>query len=355
MRNFKKMLLLLLVLAAGSCFFSTYVFAKEAEPVVQKIPSRPSPEKGPTEVSIVVWVVDIDNIDSAAQNFMANVYFEMEWKDPQLAHGKKDPKLYSVIDVWTPQVQIVNETGIVRRTFPEIVEVSGDGIVTYRQRFVGPFSQPLDLRDFPFDKQKFQLHFVAVGNKESEVKFIPNKQLTAIGIKDACGIAKNISLPDWTIKSCQAKRLPYSPFSQARTSAGYVLEFVAVRGANYYILKVLTPLLLIVFMSWTVFWIDPSKFAIQMTISITSMLTLIAYRFSVDSQIPKVSYVTKLDFFILFSTILIFLSLIEVVIVSQLAEANRLALAKKIDFCSRILFPGVFFIITAVVLAIGAY
>ena len=46
----------------------------------------------------------------------------------------------------------------------------------------------------------------------------------------------------------------------------------------------------------------------------TSMLTLIAYRFAIDSQLPPLPYMTRLDVFILTSTLLVFFSLIEVVV-----------------------------------------
>jgi hypothetical protein len=39
------------------------------------------------------------------------------------------------------------------------------------------------------------------------------------------------------------------------------------------------------------------------------MLTLIAYRFAVDSQLPRLPYMTRLDLFTLASTLLVFFSL----------------------------------------------
>jgi len=355
MKKFKKISLVLILLVVNIFLFSSCLLAREAQQsIVKRIPSRPDPEKGPTEVSVRFWILDIDSIDSALQNFMANLYLELKWKDSRLAHDKKDLKRYNNIDIWTPRVQIVNETGIVRKTLPEVVEVSGDGTVIYRQRYVGPFSQPLDLKDFPFDEQKFRIHIVSTGNKESEVKFVPDEELTALGQKYAGGIAKNLSLPDWTIKSYKSMQMPYVAFPGIRKSAGYAFEFVAARGANYYIIKVIIPLLLIVFMSWSVFWIDPSRYATQMTISITSMLTLIAYRFSVDSQIPKVSYMTRFDFFMLSSTILVFLSLVEVVIVAEIFSKHP-SLSRKIDFLSRVFFPTLFFLVVIAILRIGVY
>ena len=52
--------------------------------------------------------------------------------------------------------------------------------------------------------------------------------------------------------------------------------------------RIILPLLLIVAMSWLVFWIDPELAGPQISIAVTSMLTLIAYRFMVGGMLPKI-------------------------------------------------------------------
>ena len=72
------------------------------------------------------------------------------------------------------------------------------------------------------------------------------------------------------------------------------------------------------------------------------MLTLIAYRFAVDTLLPRVSYMTRLDFFIFFSTFLMFLTLVEVVVTSGLMSQGKVTLAEKIDRWARVVFPSAF-------------
>jgi hypothetical protein len=45
-------------------------------------------------------------------------------------------------------------------------------------------------------------------------------------------------------------------------------------------------------MSWAVFWIHPRQGSSQINIAVISMLTLIAYRLAVDSQLPRLPYTT---------------------------------------------------------------
>ena len=102
------------------------------------------------------------------------------------------------------------------------------------------------------------------------------------------------------------------------------------------------PLVLIVFMSWAVFWINPKEAGTQIGISTASMLTLIAYRFTVDLLVPKVSYMTRLDEFILGSTFLVFLSLLQVILTSSLMRHGKETLSLKVDLLSRFVFPVLF-------------
>src|SRR6478736_5970701 len=104
---------------------------------------RPPAGAGPTQVSVGIWIVDINNIDSAQQNFTADIAIVLRWKDTRLAHTGTGAVHYPLDQIWTPRVSIANETSSVVRKFPESAEVEPDGTVLYRQRYVGSFTQPL--------------------------------------------------------------------------------------------------------------------------------------------------------------------------------------------------------------------
>ena len=72
------------------------------------------------------------------------------------------------------------------------------------------------------------------------------------------------------------------------------------------------------------------------------MLTLIAYRYAVDAQVPHLPYMTRLDLFFLISTLLVFFSLIEVLVTTVLDNNQQTKRAKKIDRYCRVIFPAVF-------------
>ena len=304
---------------------------------------RPASGNGPTQVSVGIWIVDINNIDSAQQNFTADIAIVLRWKDARLAHTGTGAVHYALDQIWTPRVSIANETSSVVRKLPESTEVEPDGTVLYRQRYVGSFTQPLRLQSFPFDRQTFRIQFVAIRYRPNEVVFVADENWIHDGLLKAAGISRSITLPDWTVERWDAKPDFYTLIPGLQYSA-YVFEFTASRNVQHYILKVILPLVLIVMMSWSVFWTEPTNSNTQFSIAVTSMLTLIAYRFAVDTQLPRLPYMTRLDAFFLVSTLLVFLSLIEVLVTTILDNNDQVARAKKLDRYCRVIVPIIFVI-----------
>jgi len=302
--------------------------------------SRPAPEQGPTRVTLVVFFINVTEINSAKQSFTANVYAEARWRDERLAHPGRGPVRKDLEAVWNPRLQIVNQRNITF-TFPDLVEISPGGDVTYRQRMWGDFSQPLNLREFPKDRQVYSIEVVASGYTPEEVDLVPEEY-------DTYGLSKELSLPDWNVEGWNTEiiSLP-SARDEQRLVRLAKFSFTARRKAGYYLYKIIIPLILIVAMSWVVFWIDPKEGGIQIGVSMSAMLTLIAYRFAIGADVPKVSYVTRMDIFILGGTVLIFATLMEVIVTSTLASGGRLELARRIDRWARVLFPLLFALVTA--------
>jgi hypothetical protein len=99
---------------------------------------------------------------------------------------------------------------------------------------------------------------------------------------------------------------------------------------------------IIVFMSWVVFWIGAEHLGPRLSVAGTSMLTLIAFRFLLGQSLPPVSYLTRLDYFLLGATILVFIALVEVALTSAMHEGDRSGSAMKVNRTSRWVFPFVF-------------
>ena len=79
------------------------------------------------------------------------------------------------------------------------------------------------------------------------------------------------------------------------------IDIFIKRNINYFIFKILIPVFLILSIAWSVLWIPPNQVESRLTTSIVALLALIAYNFVFNEDLPKLSYLTSMDKYILIS------------------------------------------------------
>ncbi|NNJ64861.1 MAG: hypothetical protein HKP16_04800, partial [Xanthomonadales bacterium] len=119
----------------------------------------------------------------------------------------------------------------------------------------------------------------------------------------------------------------------------------AERDSNYYVLTMLVPMSLIIFMAWTVFWLQPNIVPPRIAISTASIFSLIALGVSIRLGLPKVSYLTKADIFVLGCTLMVFIALGVAVIGSRWANADRMEAALRLNAVARWIYMLLFVLV----------
>jgi len=306
----------------------------EQDELISKIRPGPQDEVLPIEVGIIV--IDIDSIDGANQLFVANFAVIAEWKDPRLAEDINYIRVVDAEDVWTPNLQVLNQQKLFS-TFPDQVQVAPDGTVTYPQRYWGTMSYPMNLEDFPLDSHLLEIRIVAVGKDRSHIDLVASTE--DLGMSEVLTVT-DFEVVGWKTFAKDVQITPNIP-----ELPGVVFEFEAKRLVGFYIIKVIIPLILIVFMSLIVLFIDPSHVGPKFSISITAILTLIAYRFLLGNLLPKISYLTHMDYFLFGSMFLVFTVLVETSIVARFMSYDKVREAKTLDYWARYAFVILFLII----------
>ncbi len=103
--------------------------------------------------------------------------------------------------------------------------------------------------------------------------------------------------------------------------------------------------------SWTVFWLDPSELSAQATISVTTILTVIAFAFAIQANLPKVSYLTFIDVFFLICYLFVFLTALEIAAVHTAGRSGKIARARRLTRLSRIVLPATFVTLNVLLMA----
>jgi len=290
-----------------------------------------SPHGGATEIHCSITVLDLDAVNDAIQNFTVNLFLTCRWKDARLANDGPGNVIKDVSAVWHPKIMFLNRQKLWTQT-DDVVEVSPSGAVVYRKHFWGDFSQPLNMRNFPFDTQDLQISLIAAGAYgHDEVSLIqdPGNPST---------MADEYSVADWKVIGTRVESGP-KLLPTGETAAALTLSLIVERESQHYIVKFIAPLLMILVLSWVVFWLSPDESA-QLSVGVTSCLTVIAYHLALSARLPKIPYLTHMDIFVLGATMLVFLAMIEVVVTTRLAGAGQLERAIKIDRMSRLVFPS---------------
>jgi hypothetical protein len=308
------------------------VTAAESEEISGTLPST---DGQPLKIHGTLFLLDVSKIDGADQSFTADVFMMLRWKDERLAFEAEGTRRVPVSSIWNPQVQIINQRRI-WKTFPESVDIAPDGTVVYRQRYYGQFASALNLRDFPLDRHRFVLQVVVPGYGPEEIEFVPMTEDFGIGR------SPDPTVPDWSIGSFDLRTAPYAVIPGGREIAGLEGSFEARRHLGFYVGKAFVSVAIIVFMSWVVFWLGPEHVGPRLSVAVTSMLTLVAYRFLLGQSLPPVSYLTRLDYFLLGATILVFVALMQVAATSAMHSKDRADTASAINRLSRWVFPVAF-------------
>jgi hypothetical protein len=145
----------------------------------------------------------------------------------------------------------------------------------------------------------------------------------------------------------QAKHsLETTQLSPARIFPVFSYRLPVQRHAEFYLSKVILPLAFIVLMSYLVFYIDPELLPPQVGLSTASVLTLIAFQFSLGYYLPRVAYLTRLDKFLMGSTVMVFTALTLAVLTGALARKGKKDVAGILERRMRWVFPLAFLAVT---------
>lgn len=304
-----------------------------------KAEQPPGPAGQPVEVAVGLRLIDVTGIEDTSQTIAVDFMVTQEWTDQRMAAFEGCQ--YGLTEVWTPQIDVINSGRLFTR-LEKTVEVLANDRLRQVQRYSGPLVFIYDAHRFPFDTQDILITLLSEVYAQENVVITIDESVT--GRNPAA-----FNIPDWSISDVNAQIVTKHFEILNRNHSAFEFHIPAERRSGYFLWKVIVPLMLIVFMSWTVFWINPSQVGPQISMSATSMLTLIAFQFAMGNMLPRLSYFTIMDRFVTGSTIIVFLALIESITTNYLVTINRENLALKIDrYCSWV-FPVAFFIFALIV------
>jgi len=190
--------------------------------------------------------------------------------------------------------------------------VVNDGAqLSYKSKSVYKIKNAFNLKNFPFDKQSLRIFLRQDQNTIDEDRFL----VSSWTMRKAEEFKDQNSIQGWNITDVQMNYKVYDHTLKDGFYDGFELVFNIERKSRYYVYKIILPIILILIVCWSAVWIKPYEIESRLTITIVCLLSLIAYNFVIDADLPKLEYLTVMDYIILtsyvYSTIPTFLSILS--------------------------------------------
>lgn len=234
---------------------SASTHTKSSEPFLL----APPKEEGPVVVQTRFDLYDINEINIGEETFEFTGVLTLKWHDTRQAF---DPVAAGVVEKifqgsyqfdeispgWYPQIALLNESGLYESS-GIILRVRPDGTSTLIQTLNANAESEVNMSRFPFDSHRLEAVFEVLGFDKDEVllKVDPYEDKSA---------ASEVRIPQWTVEGISAsvrdRNTSYAGYSGV--SSAFVLSVDVKRLPFYAMRLVIFPLIVIVLLSFSVFW-----------------------------------------------------------------------------------------------------
>lgn len=310
------------------------------------------PPARPVKVTLSVELVEVSQIQDHDEKFEIEFYLFLSWRDPRLAFSRRregrDKRVVPIDQIWTPQPELMDDLDVSVQDGRN-AHVLSDGTVRWRQYYRGTISSNFNLHEFPFDQHRLEVPIEANAGEIDDVVYVAGE----IRVHEASSETLHVVPHGWQFVGLRndvtESRYPWL----GETYSRFVFSVDVRRDPHFYWWAIVIPLLPIVATSWSVFWMDPKEFGSQVGVGVTAMLTVVAYRITIDSSLPPLSYMTRMDYFLLVCQVWVFGAFVMSVIVHVCHAQNSgatTATAHRIGRCCRWL-PPLALAVTCVLLA----
>jgi hypothetical protein len=271
------------------------------------------------EMKVGVVLLGLGGINERSGTFDADFYLYEQW--PALAG-------------FTPQTELVNEIERHNSQFDQTEYLGGSCLRTRRIR--STLRCDLNLRRFPFDSQAPSIVLSDDRFETSQLGYAASPY--TLGIDDP---VRHVA-SGWKLEGEPSFTRDSRPFRWEPGAPSYdyaSVSFGVRRHVSYHLTRYFLPLFVIVFVAFTVFWIDPDDLNSEVGIGMTCLLAAIAFQFAEASTLPEVAYLTFADRVYTACYVAVALTMVQSLWSNALVRRNDRKAALRLDRRCRWVFP----------------
>lgn len=255
------------------------------------------PPSEPLRVGVGIKIDQITGVDQRSENYGAVVSLQMIWEAPELAFDSAveggEVKVMppdDLIDLAgkrgapVPFFVVQNQQSN-RWIHQAVVAIESGGRVRYVEKSSLTLQAPyFNFRRYPFDTQTFFFEIVSV---------YPSQWVHFYPLEDVSGLGDTLGEEEWVFGKARMQ-LSSEPGLSGQDSDRIALRFEAHRHIQYYALRIFLPMLILIVVGWSSFFLEDYRKRIE--IAGANLLVFVAFNWAISADLPKLGYVTFLDF-----------------------------------------------------------
>ncbi|XP_033244001.1 gamma-aminobutyric acid receptor subunit alpha-6 [Drosophila miranda] len=296
---------------------STDILSRNISNILENLLKRyeqsqlPTHGKGiPTVVQTNILIRSMGPVSERDMEYSMDCYFRQYWRDKRLSFEGPIKSLslsIKMLDkIWRPDTYFYNgkHSHIHTITVPnKLLRLGQDGGILYSMRLTIKATCPMELKNFPMDRQSCPLIIGSYGYTNQQLVYEWKNQDDAVSF-----------VPGMTLNQFDLISMMHRNFTSTRREGDFSVLQVAFnlkRHTGYFLIQVYVPCILIVVLSWVSFWIHREATSDRVGLCVTAVLTLSTISLDSRTDLPKVKYATALDWFLLMSFLYCIATLLE--------------------------------------------
>jgi len=319
-----------LLLLVSLCLIGVQVSAQGLSP--KGIAAKVGTREAPLEVAIEIEIDQISFVDQKSENFGVVATIRLNWHDPALAFDEAEygreyrvmkPEVFvelagSLVTV-APAFVIQNQQSK-RWIHQAVVVVHADGNVRYLEKSSLTLQAPhFDFTRYPFDRQQFYFEIVSV---------FPSDLVHYTIMPESSGLGDLLGEEQWIMENARAEWSTEIGLT-GEESDRVALAFEGHRHLMYYMIRIFLPMLVLIVVSWATFFLD--EYRKRAEIAGANLLVFVAFNWMISDDLPKLGYLTFLDFILQWMFVVAGVVVIFSVGLSRLKWSGRDILARRLD------------------------